>query len=126
MSAVGIAQLSGVVSVSCHAFEAKEQRGAQGDQIRLPPPKPAGVFLRLRCVHPGQHLVDALGERTNGPIVKIHVGQRDKETVCEQLRHLIRPPALPLARLGQTYQLVKERILQLRRLWLLPAHPKAS
>ena len=73
-----VPQTEGVVGVGGHALHAEQQRGAQGHHVRVAPPQPVRLLHRepLLCQRFG-----AAGVFLQRLIVKIHVGQRGKQTV---------------------------------------------
>ena len=119
-----IAQVQGVVGVGGHALHAEQQRGAQGDDVRLALPK-----RRYRRSTAAQTLTlryDAVGEAADGGVVEVHVGQRGEKPVHQQAGCLAAVLAPLLCGLRQADQLAKQFILQIGGVWLLTAYAGAD
>ena len=118
---VPIAQVHGVVGVGRHSLQAEQQRGAQGDGVRLSLPEPRGVAAAAAAAMPPQSLVHPVGKGADGRVVEIHVGQRGEQPVGQQPRDL-GGILLPLpADLRQPDQAAHQRVLQMGGLRLLAA-----
>ena len=80
------------MSIGGHALHAEEQRGTQRDDVRLALPE-----LQRSFILPAQ-LVPLVfypaDEIANGVVVKVHVGQRGKQSVDQQTGNFFR--ACPL------------------------------
>ena len=121
-----IAEIHGVVGVGRHALQSEQQRGAQGNHIRLPPPEPAAILLRHRCLPLPQPSLHPLRKGADGAAVKVHVGEGGKQAVRQQTGDLPGVLSPFFADFRQTDEAAHKGILQIGGFRLLAAHPGAD
>ena len=116
-----------MVGVGRHAFQTEQQRGAEGDRIRLALPEPAGVIFAAVAAHAAAQLsVYPGGEGPDGIVVKIDVGQGREQAVRQKAGDLLGMLPLALAGVCQPDQAADKGILQIGGLRLLAAHAGAD
>ena len=114
-----VSEIHGVVRIGGHALDSEQQRGAQGDNIRLSLPElhqPA-----VSSAQPPLLLNNPVPKSPDGTVVKIDVGQRGEQAVDDQAAGL-----LFFRKLRKTDQLIDQIVLQSGSIRLLSAHTRAD